>query len=224
MFLPVSVWESSAKGQIAHLGPHCWMQEECNRLALLQCFLHNKSIYVGCIVFVFLNIKKHLAYRLSQWRSLRMREHVMKKHFRRCIEWQGRQLPVQGAIIGSFQRNDLSFQLLGQTWPAGIDGWEGKMTEPLPALSCAAREKSLLCFTFRFESIFERMRIWGRQFLVCGGPDGRHVQQGKERSYWPSSSLRREKRAAERARPLIPSPHSFSALGMGPVRIYFIYF
>ena len=52
------------------------------------------------------------------------------------------------------------------------------MTEPLPALSCAAREKSLLCFTFRFESIFERMRIWGRQFLVCGGPDGKHGQQG----------------------------------------------
>ena len=66
-------------------------------------------------------------------------------------------------------------------------------------MSWEATEKSRLYLTLSFESSLERMRIWGRQFLVCGGP---------------SSRRRRLKRAAERARPRRPSPHSFSALEM----------
>lgn len=68
---------------------------------------------------------------------------------------------------------------------------------PFPALSCEAREKSRLCFTFNFESTLAKTRICGLQFLVCGGP---------------SSSLKRLKRAADKAKPRRPSPHSFSAL------------
>ena len=70
-------------------------------------------------------------------------------------------------------------------------------SSPFPALSWDASENSLLCFTFNFESTFASTRIWGRQFLVCGGP---------------SSSLSRLKRAADKASPRSPSPHSFSAL------------
>ena len=68
---------------------------------------------------------------------------------------------------------------------------------PLPAFNCDASVNNLLCFTLSFSSSFAKMRICGRQFLVCGGP---------------SSSLSSENLAADRARPRIPSPHSFSAL------------
>ena len=74
---------------------------------------------------------------------------------------------------------------------------EEATASPLPALSCEARVSSLCCFSCRSEFILQRMRICGRQFLVCGGP---------------SSRRRRLKRAALSARPRMPSPHSFSAL------------
>ena len=68
---------------------------------------------------------------------------------------------------------------------------------PFPALSWEANENILLYLTFSFESSLAKIIICGLQFLVCGGP---------------SSSRKREKRAADSANPLKPSPHSFSAL------------
>lgn len=69
--------------------------------------------------------------------------------------------------------------------------------KPLPAFSCEANEMSFLYFGRKSSFNLHNTRICGRQFLVWG---------------CPSSSRNNEKRAADRAKPRIPSPHSFSAL------------
>lgn len=67
---------------------------------------------------------------------------------------------------------------------------------PLPALSWETSENILRYFG-RSALKLTNMRICGRQFLVCGGA---------------SSSLSKLYLAADKAKPRIPSPHSFSAL------------
>ena len=98
-----------------------------------------------------------------------------------------------------YKINSLCWEFFRVIFKHCVSRWAKSRLEgqPFPAFNCDASEKMLLCFTFNFESNLVRMRICGRQFLVCGGP---------------SSSLRRLKRAADKARPRRPSPHSFSAL------------
>lgn len=67
----------------------------------------------------------------------------------------------------------------------------------LPAFNCDAKENSFLYLGTRSSVSLTSSRICGRQFLVCGGPSSR-----RNNAYL----------AAERAKPRIPSPHSFSAL------------
>ena len=78
--------------------------------------------------------------------------------------------------------------------------------KPLPQAICSSPHPAKLSIHFHQRSnpyppthppILTRMRSWGLQFLTCGGP---------------SSSFRRANLAALIARPLMPSPHSFSAL------------
>ena len=55
-------------------------------------------------------------------------------------------------------------------------------------------------------SVLMSISSWGRQFFTCGGP---------------SSSLSRANRAADIDRPLMPSPHSFSALKIHIIITFF---
>ena len=91
---------------------------------------------------------------------------------------------------------------------AGVTSWclflrspskiDPTRVSPLPALSWWAKVSILRSLVAsKVASLSEtKTRICGLQFFVWGGP---------------SSSLRREYLAAERASPLNPSPHSFSA-------------
>ena len=121
----------------------------------------------------------------------KIRIKLQRPHFHEC-QWQKVLTLAKGSLY------DISFvtQQIGNIYLAALQN--------TPSLSWLENVSILRYFGSSWLSSFSRISSCGRQFLTCGGP---------------SSSLSRANLAADIARPLNPSPHSFSALSCTNVQL-----